>query len=431
MGSRKPPTGPHPPRPTRRSSLVVRYRGTRPPAAKPVRNRRCPATVMPHRGSRLSRAGVGPATTAGPSERPASSCCGDEPGRLRCGRDTRSRGRAPRGRVPPAALSAKHQLLDRQEDRCPDVPPGCSPRPSRWPRSRSAPAPRRLRRRPRRRRQLRRGRLPGHGRQRSPSTSGPRRSSRCRPTATEMLFAIGAGKQVTAVDDQSNYPAGRAEERPVRLPAQRRGDRRQEPRPGGALQRHQQDRRPAHHAEDPGATSPRRRPPSTTRTGSSPTWARSPATRPRRPTSTARMKDDIAKLAKDLPQRSTKLTYYHELDPELYSATSKTFIGSLYALAGLENIADAVGRRRQATAATRSSPRRSSSRPTRTSSSWPTPSAASRAPTRSRPAAAGPASPRSRTTRSSRSTTTSPRAGARAWSTCSAPIVDAVAKVPA
>src|SRR4029079_10473347 len=27
------------------------------------------------------------------------------------------------------------------------------------------------------------------------------------PTATEMLFAVGAGKQVTAVDDQSNYPA--------------------------------------------------------------------------------------------------------------------------------------------------------------------------------------------------------------------------------
>ena len=26
------------------------------------------------------------------------------------------------------------------------------------------------------------------------------------PTATEDLFAIGAGKQVVAVDDQSNYP---------------------------------------------------------------------------------------------------------------------------------------------------------------------------------------------------------------------------------
>ena len=55
---------------------------------------------------------------------------------------------------------------------------------------------------------------------------------------------------------------------------------------------------------------------------------------------TQRMRDDIAKLVKDLPQRSAKLTYYHELGPELYSVTSKTFIGSLYAMAGLENIAD-------------------------------------------------------------------------------------------
>ena len=28
------------------------------------------------------------------------------------------------------------------------------------------------------------------------------------PTATEILFAIGAGEQVFAVDDQSNYPPG-------------------------------------------------------------------------------------------------------------------------------------------------------------------------------------------------------------------------------
>ena len=28
------------------------------------------------------------------------------------------------------------------------------------------------------------------------------------PTATEILFAIGADKQVVAVDDQSNHPAG-------------------------------------------------------------------------------------------------------------------------------------------------------------------------------------------------------------------------------
>ncbi|MDI1461871.1 ABC transporter substrate-binding protein [Catellatospora sp. KI3] len=54
------------------------------------------------------------------------------------------------------------------------------------------------------------------------------------------------------------------------------------------------------------------------------------------------MKDDIAKLVKDLPQRSKPLTYYYELDPTLYSVTSKTFIGSLFTLAGLTNVADAA-----------------------------------------------------------------------------------------
>lgn len=53
-----------------------------------------------------------------------------------------------------------------------------------------------------------------------------------------------------------------------------------------------------------------------------------------------RMKDDIAKLTDDLPRRADKLTYYYELDPTLYSVTSKTFIGSLFAMAGLENVAD-------------------------------------------------------------------------------------------
>src|SRR5437868_1028071 len=35
----------------------------------------------------------------------------------------------------------------------------------------------------------------------------PERIVSLSPTATEMLFAIGAGPQVVAVDDQSNYPA--------------------------------------------------------------------------------------------------------------------------------------------------------------------------------------------------------------------------------
>jgi iron complex transport system substrate-binding protein len=41
-----------------------------------------------------------------------------------------------------------------------------------------------------------------------------------------------------------------------------------------------------------------------------------------------------------VPQRSKPLTYYYELDPTLYSATSKTFIGSLFSRVGLQNVAD-------------------------------------------------------------------------------------------
>src|SRR5438132_3613300 len=38
-------------------------------------------------------------------------------------------------------------------------------------------------------------------------TQRPARIVSLSPTATEMLFAVGAGKQVVAVDDQSNYPS--------------------------------------------------------------------------------------------------------------------------------------------------------------------------------------------------------------------------------
>jgi len=37
------------------------------------------------------------------------------------------------------------------------------------------------------------------------------------------------------------------------------------------------------------------------------------------------------------------VSFYHELDDTFYSVTSETFIGQLYAMLGLENIADAVG----------------------------------------------------------------------------------------
>jgi iron complex transport system substrate-binding protein len=56
----------------------------------------------------------------------------------------------------------------------------------------------------------------------------------------------------------------------------------------------------------------------------------------------ASMQADIAEIVADVPSRTTPLTYFHELDDMLYSVTSKTFLGELYGLAGLTNIADAA-----------------------------------------------------------------------------------------
>ena len=56
----------------------------------------------------------------------------------------------------------------------------------------------------------------------------------------------------------------------------------------------------------------------------------------------ATMQADIEELAARAPEGDEALTYYHELDDQLFSVTSSTFIGEIYALAGLENVADAA-----------------------------------------------------------------------------------------
>ena len=53
-----------------------------------------------------------------------------------------------------------------------------------------------------------------------------------------------------------------------------------------------------------------------------------------------RMKRTIAGVLKSTPIRP--LSVYHELTPDFYSATSRTFIGRIYKLFGLRNIADAA-----------------------------------------------------------------------------------------
>ncbi|MFC0526838.1 ABC transporter substrate-binding protein [Phytohabitans kaempferiae] len=159
------------------------------------------------------------------------------------------------------------------------------------------------------------------------------------PSATEMLYAIGAGSQVTAVDDNSNYPPEA---------------------PKSELSGFQPN------AEAIAAKAPdlvvlsndTNKVVDQLTTLKIPVYVAASATtlddtykqltdlgeltgHPDEAADTVRrMKDDIAKLVEGMPQRSTKLTYYYELDPTLYSVTSKTFIGALFSLAGLENIAD-------------------------------------------------------------------------------------------
>jgi iron complex transport system substrate-binding protein len=52
------------------------------------------------------------------------------------------------------------------------------------------------------------------------------------------------------------------------------------------------------------------------------------------------MQAGIDDLADQATERDDALSYYHELDDQLHTATSGTFIGQVYALAGLENVAD-------------------------------------------------------------------------------------------
>jgi iron complex transport system substrate-binding protein len=55
------------------------------------------------------------------------------------------------------------------------------------------------------------------------------------------------------------------------------------------------------------------------------------------------MKTNLAAIVRSVPKSHRHLRVYHELDPTYYSATSATFIGSVYKLFGFRDIADAAG----------------------------------------------------------------------------------------
>jgi iron complex transport system substrate-binding protein len=55
------------------------------------------------------------------------------------------------------------------------------------------------------------------------------------------------------------------------------------------------------------------------------------------------VRDRIAAAVESVPEDAEGRTVYHELDPTFFSADSSSFIGGIYALFGLENIADEAG----------------------------------------------------------------------------------------
>jgi iron complex transport system substrate-binding protein len=163
------------------------------------------------------------------------------------------------------------------------------------------------------------------------------------PTATEMLYAIGAGEQVVAVDDYSNFPA-----EAVALGTALSG---YEPNveaiagftpdlvliaydPGGLIEQLKALSIPVFIAaaaatfddvyaqiEQLGLL-----------TGHLDTAVQV----------SSQMQADISAAVAEVTVPSQPLTYFHELDNTLYSATSNTFIGQVYGLFGMTNIADGV-----------------------------------------------------------------------------------------
>lgn len=172
-------------------------------------------------------------------------------------------------------------------------------------------------------------------------TKRPTRIVSVSPTATESLFAIGAGRQVVAVDDQSDYPrnaprtrlsgftpnaeaiaayrpdlvivgfdANRivASLRRLRIPVLL------QPAPRTLPQAYEQIKQ----------------------------LGRATGRAARARSLVAKMRTRIADLVARSTTRARGLSLYHELSPDYYSATSRTFIGSVYRLFGLRNIADAA-----------------------------------------------------------------------------------------
>ncbi|MEV4703554.1 ABC transporter substrate-binding protein [Actinoplanes sp. NPDC049316] len=179
-----------------------------------------------------------------------------------------------------------------------------------------------------------------------PATAGgvtlekrPERIVSLAPTATEVLFAIDAGSQVVAVDDQSTYPpeAPRSDLSGFKPNAEAIAGK----NPDLVVVSDDLNKivDQLSKLKIPVLLAPAAKTLDDTygQIAQLGTLTGHPA---EAAALTGRMRADIDKIVKGVPARSAPLTYYYELDPTYYTVTSQTFVGSIFAMVGLKNVAD-------------------------------------------------------------------------------------------
>jgi len=160
------------------------------------------------------------------------------------------------------------------------------------------------------------------------------------PTATEMLWAVDAGDQVVAVDDQSDYPKD--------VPTTKLSG--YQPNVEAILAKEPDLVIASDDTDDLVAGLDKARVPTLVLPAAADLdEAYSQIERVGEATGHAEEADDVVEETRSGIEDAVEaapdaegVSYFHELSPDLYSATSKTFIGSVYSLFGLENVADAA-----------------------------------------------------------------------------------------
>jgi iron complex transport system substrate-binding protein len=160
------------------------------------------------------------------------------------------------------------------------------------------------------------------------------------PSATEDLFAVGAGKQVIAVDDQSDYPKQAPKTSLSGFTPNAEAIASYNPdlvvvsNDGGIVA--QLEKLGIHVLLEPAADNVAQAYEEIRQLGLATGHAQQATTVVRS------MEKQLTALIRSVPKASRHLKVYHELDPTYYSATSSTFIGRIYKLFGFKDIADAA-----------------------------------------------------------------------------------------